>query len=77
MMRLHTWWTSLLQLRRRWHGLLIGCALWIAWMIFGFWSTLLLLVLGCLGYVVGRVLEERWDWKNVLEKLLTERFRDE
>lgn len=77
LMRLQTWWLGLLQMRRRWQGLISGALLWLAWMIFGFWSTLLLLVLGGIGYAIGRVLEERWDWKNLLDKLLTDRFKDD
>jgi uncharacterized membrane protein len=67
---------GVLSLRRRWQGLLAGTLLWLAWMIFGFWSTLLLLVLMAIGFIVGRVLEEKRDWKQVVEKLLADRYND-
>lgn len=64
------------NLPRRYHGLMVGCAFWLFWMIFGFWRTLLLLVLGTVGYIVGRVLEANQSWREVLEKLLSERFTE-
>lgn len=67
---------GVLHLRRRWQGLLAGVLLWLAWMIFGFWSTLLLLILMAVGFFVGRVLEERRDWREVIDKLLADRFND-
>ncbi|MCL6444317.1 MAG: DUF2273 domain-containing protein [Alicyclobacillus sp.] len=74
------WLQALVQrvatLKRRWHGLMAGCLLWLFWLIFGFWWTLLLVALGGLGYVAGRFLEERLSWKEVVDKLLSEHFRD-
>lgn len=74
-------WISSLTMRilampRRWLGLLAGCVLWLAWMIFGFWQTILLIVLAAIGYLVGRVLEERNSWKDIVEKLLSEHYQD-
>lgn len=66
-----------LHLRRRWQGLVAGVILWLAWMIFGFWSTLLLLILMAVGFFVGRVLEESRDWREVVDKLLKDRFNDQ
>lgn len=74
---LRTIFSGLGNLRRRWQGLIAGIVLWLAWMIFGFWSTLLLLVLMVVGYIVGRVLEEKRDWHQVMEKLLSSRFNDQ
>jgi hypothetical protein len=34
----------------------------------------LLLFLAAVGFAVGRVLEERQSWKDILNKLLSERF---
>ncbi|QSO53333.1 DUF2273 domain-containing protein [Alicyclobacillus curvatus] len=67
---------GLLNLKRRWQGLIAGVVLWLAWMIFGFWSTLLLLVLMAVGFFVGRILEEKRDWKHTVEKLLADRYSD-
>ncbi|MCL6453200.1 MAG: hypothetical protein K6T78_06160 [Alicyclobacillus sp.] len=64
------------RLPRRWQGVFAAVLVWLVWMICGFWSTLLLVVLGTAGYAVGRVLEERYDWKTVLEKLFSDRYRD-
>jgi uncharacterized membrane protein len=64
----------LVGLKRRWHGLMAGCLLWILWMLFGFWAVLGLLVLAALGYFVGRILEEHQSWKDVVDKLLSERY---
>jgi uncharacterized membrane protein len=70
---LYAWW---LGLRRRWQGVIAACLLWLAWLIVGLWWTLLLLVMVVIGYFVGRVLEEHQSWKDVIEKLLSERFGD-
>lgn len=70
---LYAWWTNL---RRRWQGLLIGCMLWLFWLIFGLWWSILLVVLAVIGFVIGRIFEEHQSWKDVLDKLLSERFGD-
>lgn len=66
----------LLLMRRRWLGLLAGCVFWLAWMIFGFLDTILLIVLAAIGFAVGRILEERSTWQKVVERLLTENNHD-
>jgi len=66
----------LVQMRRRWLGLLIGCILWVFFMWFGFWTTLLLVILAAAGYAVGRIFEADQSWKTVVDKLLSERFTD-
>lgn len=67
---------SILSLRRRWLGMLAGIAVWLAWMLFGLWATILLVVLAGIGFVVGRIFEERDAWKNIVDKLLSNRFGD-
>ncbi|MCF8563595.1 DUF2273 domain-containing protein [Alicyclobacillus tolerans] len=71
-----TWIHQILSLKRRWLGLIVGCLLWLAWMLFGLWATVLLLVFAAVGYAVGRVLEEHQSWKDIVEKLLSEKFGD-
>jgi uncharacterized membrane protein len=61
-------------LKRRWHGLIIGCLFWLIWMLFGFWATLLLLICGSVGFVVGRIFEENQSWREIVDKLLSERY---
>lgn len=68
--------TSILSLRRRWLGMLVGIVVWLAWMLFGLWATILLVVLAAVGYVVGRVFEENESWKKIVDKLLSDRFGD-
>lgn len=70
------WIMQIRGLRRRWLGLIIGCLAWLAWMLFGLWATIVLVVCGSVGFVVGRILEEHQSWKDVVDKLLTERFTD-
>lgn len=70
---IYTWW---LGLKRRWQGVIVACLLWLVWLIVGLWWTVLLFVLVVIGYFVGRVLEEHQSWKDVIEKLLSERFGD-
>lgn len=67
---------NILNLKRRWLGLIVGCLLWLAWMLFGFWSTILLVVLAVAGFAVGRVMEAHQSWKDVVEKLLSEHYGD-
>jgi uncharacterized membrane protein len=67
---------SVLGMKRRWLGLVIGCVLWVLWKCFGFWSTLLLMVLAGIGFIVGRVMEENESWRDVVDKLLSERFME-
>lgn len=64
----------LVQMKRRWIGLIVGCLFWLIWMVFGFWATILFVVLGGLGFFLGRLSEEKQSWKDVVEKLLAERF---
>lgn len=74
------WVTSIarvfLSLQRRWQGVVAACLFWLVWMIVGFWDTLLLLVLVGIGFSVGRILEERTSWQDVVEKLLREHYHD-
>jgi uncharacterized membrane protein len=65
-----------LGLKRRYIGLFCGCFLWILWIIFGFWATLLLFVLAAVGFIAGRVMEEHKNWKELVEKILSERFME-
>ena len=65
-----------LSLQRRWLGLWAGVILWLIWMLFGLWATLLLAVLATIGFVIGRVLEEHESWKEVVDKLLSDRYGD-
>ncbi|MCL6627517.1 hypothetical protein [Alicyclobacillus shizuokensis] len=64
----------LLSQKRRWHGLMAGCLLWVLWMLFGFWAVLGLVILAAAGYMAGRVMEERQSWKEIVDKLLSERY---
>lgn len=64
------------QVKRRWLGLAIGCVVWLLWMCFGFWAMILLIVLAGVGFVVGRILEENDSWRDVVDKLLSERFME-
>ncbi|QQE81301.1 DUF2273 domain-containing protein [Alicyclobacillus sp. SO9] len=68
--------TNMMQMKRRWLGMWAGVVIWILWMIFGFWAIILLLILGAVGFVIGRVLEENQSWKQVVERLLSERYGD-
>ncbi|RIV23003.1 DUF2273 domain-containing protein [Alicyclobacillaceae bacterium I2511] len=64
----------ILLLKRRWIGLLVGLAVWFVWVWLGFWHTVLLIVLAGVGYGIGRVLEERQNWKKMIEKILSEHY---
>jgi uncharacterized membrane protein len=70
------WLQKLWTVRRRWLGLGAGCLLWILWMIFGFWSVVLLAFLAAIGFFVGRVSEERKSWREILDKLLSDRYME-
>ncbi|GMA55848.1 small integral membrane protein DUF2273 [Alicyclobacillus sacchari] len=61
---------------RRYHGLLAGVVLWALWLLVGFWRTLLLAVLAATGYTIGRVLEENQSWRELLDKLLSDRYTE-
>ncbi len=76
MNRIRHWAVVILNLKRRWLGLIIGCLLWLAWMLFGVWATVVLVVFASVGFFVGRILEEHQSWKDVVDKLLAERFTD-
>jgi len=65
---------AILSLKWRWLGLLVGVAVWMAWMLFGLWATLLLVILAGLGFTIGRIFEENQSWKNIVDKLLSDRF---
>lgn len=69
-------WDAFLAWPKRYHGLLVGGAFWLCWMLFGFWRTLLLLILIVIGYVVGRVFEVNQSWRELIEKLLSDRYTE-
>lgn len=71
-----TFFFQITQLKRRWIGLIVGSLCWLIWMLVGWWATLGLIVLAALGYIVGRIFEEHKTWKEIVEKLLSERFME-
>ena len=67
---------SLFSLRLRWLGLIAGMIVWLIWMVFGFWATVLLVILGGLGFILGRVFEEHKSWRDIVDKLLSDRYME-
>lgn len=76
MNRLLGWLQQLWHVRTRWLGMWAGVILWLVWMIFGFWATILLVILAVVGFVVGRVLEANESWKEIVQRLLSEHYGD-
>jgi uncharacterized membrane protein len=70
------WIEQIAGLKRRWLGLIVGCLFWLVWMLFGLLATVMLIVCASVGFFVGRLFEEHQSWKEVVDKLLAERFTD-
>lgn len=66
----------LATLQGRWLGLIIACVLWLLWMVFGFWATLLLFIMAGLGFVIGWISETKGGWKQLFQQLIETRYRD-
>ncbi|WP_206830550.1 DUF2273 domain-containing protein [Alicyclobacillus fructus] len=64
-------WDWFASLPHRYHGLIIGIAVWIVWMIVGFWRMVLLAVLMALFYGLGRLWEQEGSFAGIAERLLT------
>jgi uncharacterized membrane protein len=73
---LRQWFVQIAGLKRRWLGLIVGCLFWLVWMLFGALATVMLIVCATIGFVVGRLFEEHQSWKEVVDKLLSERYTD-
>lgn len=70
---LRTWVYRLLSLRRRWLGVVVACVVWLVWMVFGFWSLVLLAILVAIGYGVGVATERGITWREIVRHLLSNR----
>jgi len=76
MNRLLSWLQWVVNIRKRWLGMWAGVVIWLIWMIFGFWATILLVVLATIGFVIGRIFEANDSWKEIVQRLISERYND-
>jgi len=65
-------WEWFATLPHRYHGLMLGIAVWIVWMIVGFWRTVLLAVLVTLFYGFGRIWEQERSVAGIAVRLLAQ-----
>jgi len=65
-------WEWFANLPHRYHGLMLGVAVWVIWMIVGFWRMVLLAVLVALFYWFGRIWEQEGSVAGIAERLLAQ-----
>lgn len=65
-------WEWFATLPHRYHGLMLGIAVWIVWMIVGFWRMVLLAVLITLFYWFGRIWEQERFVAGIAVRLLAQ-----
>jgi uncharacterized membrane protein len=59
-------------------GLLSGIILGILYLFVGFWRMLVFLLIVLIGWYIGRVMDERENWRDVLDRLIPNmnKYRD-
>jgi len=65
-----------LQTNKRIFGAVAGLVLGILYLFFGFWKTFVFLLFIGAGYLVGMMLDEKEDWRDVIERLVPPKYRE-
>jgi len=60
---------SLKPCQGRWAGVALGVVTAILFMTLGFWRTMLLLLLGAVGFILGFYFDDREAWKQGYARL--------
>lgn len=54
-------------------GILVGLALSILFLTFGFWKALFILISVGLGYLIGKKLDENYNFEKMLKRLFNDK----
>jgi uncharacterized membrane protein len=57
-------------------GTLAGVILGILYLIFGFWKTLVFVVIVFIGFYIGGRLDKHDDWRDIIDRFVPDRYRD-
>jgi uncharacterized membrane protein len=67
---------QVLVANKRLLGALIGLLFGILYLIFGLAKTLVFVFFVLVGFLAGHFLDEREDWRDVIDKLLPPKYRE-
>ncbi|MCX7571510.1 DUF2273 domain-containing protein [Tumebacillus sp. DT12] len=61
---------------KRWLGVLAGTILGLFYLIFGFLKTLVFALFVFLGFYIGKMADDREDWRDVIDRIVPQQFRE-
>lgn len=61
---------------KRFLGLAIGFVFGVLYLIVGFLQTVAFALFLVVGYFVGRMLDDREDWRDVLDRIMPPKYRE-
>jgi len=67
---------AFLLANKRIFGAVIGLLFGILFLIIGFWKSVALAFFIFIGWFVGKMMDDKEDWRDVIEKLVPPKYRD-
>lgn len=61
---------------KRFLGLAVGLVFGLLYLIFGFLQTVAFGLFLTVGYFVGKMFDDREDWRDVLDRIVPQKYRE-
>jgi uncharacterized membrane protein len=61
---------------KRWLGVLVGTIFGLFYLIFGLLKTLVFSLFVFVGFYIGKMADDREDWRDVIDRILPQHFRE-
>ncbi|MBL0388134.1 DUF2273 domain-containing protein [Tumebacillus sp. ITR2] len=61
---------------KRFLGLAVGFVFGLLYLIFGFLQTIAFALFLVIGYFVGKMFDDREDWRDVLDRIMPPKYRE-
>lgn len=65
-----------LSANKRLLGTVIGIFFGILYLVFGLFKTIVFTIFVALGYFIGRTLDDREDWRDVIDRIMPPKHRE-
>lgn len=67
---------QILSVNKRLLGTLIGIFYGFLYLIFGLFNTIVFTIFVVLGYFIGKALDDREDWRDVIDRIMPPKHRE-
>jgi uncharacterized membrane protein len=65
-----------LSANKRLFGALVGVFFGILYLFFGLIKTIVFTIFVALGYFIGKMMDEREDWRDVIDRIMPPKYRE-